>query len=168
MGEMVEELLAMARLDEAPEGPGAEEFDLSELAEELAGALGQEGRVTLDLQPARVRGDRPQVRRLLSNLVENALRHGPAGGTVTVSVGPAEEGTAQVRVHDEGGGIPPEALPHLFDRFYRTDQSRTRATGGVGLGLSIAREIARRHGGDIAVTSRPQEGTTFVVRLPAV
>jgi len=168
MGDMVEDLLVMARLDETPEGRGAEEFDLSELAEELAGAFGRGGRLTLELQPARVRGDRAQVRRLLSNLLDNALRHGPEGGTVSICVATPQAGVAEVRVHDAGGGIPPEALTHLFDRFYRTDQSRTRATGGVGLGLSIARETARRHGGDITVASTPEAGTTFSVRLPAV
>ncbi len=167
MGDMVEELLVMARLDEAPGSGVAEEFDLAELAEELAGAFGEEGRVALELRPARVRGDRSQVRRLLSNLLDNALRHGPVGGAVTVRVAPGEDGMAEVGVHDEGGGIPRGELAHLFDRFYRTDLSRTRATGGVGLGLSIAREIARRHGGDIAVMSSPEEGTTFSVRLPA-
>ncbi len=168
MGAMVEDLLVMARLDEGPEGRGAEEFDLATLVEDLAGAFDQGGRLVLDLRPARVRGDRAQVRRLLSNLLDNALRHGPDGGTVSVTVGTPQAGVAEVRVHDEGGAIPPEALPHLFDRFYRTDRSRTRATGGVGLGLSIARETALRHGGDISVTSTPQAGTTFSVRLPAV
>jgi signal transduction histidine kinase len=71
-----------------------------------------------------------------------------------------------VSVHDEGGAIPPEALPRLFDRFYRADGSRTRATGGAGLGLAIARQVARRHGGDIEMTSAPAEGTRVVVRLP--
>ena len=113
-----------------------------------------------------MRGDRSQVRRLLSNLLDNAVRHGPPEGRVSVRVGPAPAGMAELRVDDEGGSVPAEELPHLFDRFYRTDQSRTRATGGVGLGLSIAREIARRHGGDIAVASTPQEGTTFTLRLP--
>ena len=107
------------------------------------------------------------MRRLFSNLLDNATRHGPEGGSVNVSITQAAVGTVQVSVHDEGGRIPAAALPHLFDRFYRTDQSRARATGGVGLGLSIAREIALRHGGDITVTSSPELGTIFSVSLPA-
>jgi heavy metal sensor kinase len=172
MGAMVEELLVMARLDEAAAAPAADVFSLPELVEELADtyeatAAGQGGRLELELEPGLVRGDRAQVRRLLSNLMDNAFRHGPAGGTVRVSVRAAVDGMAEVRVHDEGGRIPPEALPQLFDRFYRADESRARATGGVGLGLSIAREAARRHGGEITVTSTPEDGTTFRVRLPA-
>ena len=71
-------------------------------------------------------------------------------------------------IHDDGGAIPAEALPRLFDRFYRADASRTRARGGAGLGLAIAREIARRHGGDIEIASDPSLGTNVRVRLPCV
>jgi heavy metal sensor kinase len=173
MGAMIEDLLLMARLDEVPPARDAETFDIAELVEEVAAPFGagpavRRGSLALDLRPAGVRGDRAQVGRLLSNLLDNAFRHGPEGGTVSVSAGPAERDMVEVRVRDEGGRIPAEALAHLFDRFYRADRSRARATGGVGLGLSIAREIARRHGGDITVTSTPQDGTCFSVRLPAV
>ena len=171
MAAMIEDLLVMARLDETPPAPGAETFDLADLIEDLAGPytanLAREGgRLTLELRHATIRGDQAQVRRLFSNLLDNAARHGPTGGAVSVSITQVEAGAVQVSVHDEGGHIPPEALPHLFDRFYRTDQSRARATGGVGLGLSIAREIALRHGGDIAVMSSPELGTIFSVTLP--
>jgi signal transduction histidine kinase len=160
----------MARLDETARTRGAEAFDLKDLIEDLAGTYQAEaarhgGSLTLELRPAPVRGDRAQLRRMFSNLLDNALRHGPEGGTVRVSLS-VEDGAARVRVHDEGGRIPPESLPRLFDRFYRTDQSRTRTTGGVGLGLSIAREIAVRHGGDIAATSSPASGTCFTVTMP--
>jgi len=173
MGAMIEDLLLMARLDEAPPAKEAETFDVADLIEELAAPFGADaarqcGSLVLDLSPARIRGDRAQVRRLFSNLLDNAVRHGPPGGTVSVTISQQDAGTVEVRVHDEGGRIPAAALPHLFDRFYRADQSRARATGGVGLGLSIAKEIALRHDGDILVASSPEHGTCFTVRLPTV
>ena len=171
MTALIEDLLVVARLDETPPAPGAETFDLAALIEDVAGSYGailarEGGKLTLDLRHVAVRGDQAQLRRLFSNLLDNAARHGPQGGAVSVSIAQQAVGTVQVSVHDEGGRIPPQALPHLFDRFYRTDQSRARATGGAGLGLSIAKEIALRHGGDITVTSSPELGTIFSVSLP--
>jgi two-component system sensor histidine kinase BaeS len=109
--------------------------------------------------------DPVRLRQLVGNLVSNALRHTPAGGSVTISAAPGP-GEVSIVVRDTGAGIAPADLPRIFDRFWRADTSRTRATGGSGLGLSIARNLAEAHGGDITVTSRPGAGTAFTVRLP--
>ncbi|MFC7280082.1 sensor histidine kinase [Paractinoplanes rhizophilus] len=114
--------------------------------------------ITLQADPVR-------LRQLVGNLVSNAVRHTPAGGSVTVT-GAADGEFVLITVEDTGVGIAPEHLPKVFDRFWRADTSRTRATGGSGLGLAIARQLARAHGGDISVTSTVGSGTTFTVRLP--
>lgn len=115
--------------------------------------------------PLTVRGDAERLRQLIWNLVENALRYTPAGGTVTVSLrrrGPV----AELTIADTGIGIPPEHLAHIFERFYRVDTGRSRAVGGTGLGLSIVRQITEAHGGQVRVRSTPGEGSTFTVALP--
>jgi signal transduction histidine kinase len=110
-------------------------------------------------------GHPEQLRRLFSNLLENAVQYGPAGTPITVRL-ETDNRVIRVHVHDEGGQIPPEDCAHLFDRFYRVHKARDRNSGGTGLGLSIANEIAVLHGGQIVVQSNPQEGTTFTVQLP--
>ena len=113
-------------------------------------------------------GDASQLERLFGNLIDNAAKYAPAGGTITVRAtlepGPAPRIT--VSVHNTGSHIPAEALPHIFERFFRVDKSRAREVAGSGLGLAIAREVALRHGGSIQALSDPQTGTTFVVTLP--
>jgi len=103
---------------------------------------------------------------LFGNLLDNAVRYGPPGGTVRVTLENSSDRRVTVAVHDDGGRIPPDALAHLFDRFYRVDSSRSQASGGSGLGLAIAREIALRHDGNIAITSDAQTGTSAIVHLP--
>ena len=107
-----------------------------------------------------------QIMRVLDNLLANALRHTPAGGRV--SVGAADEGPGMVafEVADTGEGIAPDDLPRVFERFYRGEKSRSRASGGAGLGLAIARGIVEAHGGSIAVASALGQGTRvrFTVR----
>ena len=109
--------------------------------------------------------DPDAIRRILNNLVANAVRHTPPGGTVEVAAS-AESGAVLIEVIDSGEGIAAEHLPHLFDRFYRADPSRTRSTGGSGLGLAIAQELARAHGGDLSVISTVGKGSTFRLSLP--
>jgi signal transduction histidine kinase len=115
--------------------------------------------------PIIVLGDAERLRQLIWNLVENAIRYTPAGGTVTLALhrrGPV----AELTVSDTGIGIPAEHLTHIFERFYRVDTGRSRAVGGTGLGLSIVRQIAESHGGQVRVRSTPGEGSTFTVALP--
>ena len=111
-------------------------------------------------------GDEGQLRQLFDNLLDNALRYGPAGGTVRIALDDETDHRITVSVHDEGGRIPPEALSHLFERFYRVDSSRAQASGGSGLGLAIVREIVGRHDGEVEITSDPQTGTRVAVHLP--
>ncbi|MDP2663381.1 MAG: ATP-binding protein [Dehalococcoidia bacterium] len=109
--------------------------------------------------------DAERVGQVLGNLLNNALSHTPENGTVTISAR-REGGTVEISVADTGAGIAPEHLPNVFERFYRADPSRTRATGGAGLGLSIARQIVEAHGGRISVESELGKGSRFTFSLP--
>jgi two-component system OmpR family sensor kinase len=112
-----------------------------------------------------VLGSRDRLQQVVGNLVDNATRHTPAGRAVSVDLS-EEGGNAVLRVADEGPGIPPRDLPNLFERFYRAQYSRDRATGGAGLGLSIVRAIVTSHHGTIEAANRPEGGAVFTVRLP--
>jgi signal transduction histidine kinase len=122
-------------------------------------------RVEAELPP--VRGDVQRLRQVLNNLVSNALRHTPAGGRIEVSARVAE-GEIEMAVTDDGPGIAPQDLPHVFERFYRGDRSRPRRGGSTGLGLSISRKLVEAHGGRMWVESAPGQGARFVFRLPAL
>lgn len=120
--------------------------------------IGEEDQVT-------VLGDADKLKQLLLNLVDNAIKYTPKGGQITLGLA-REDGWARLTVADTGVGIPPEHLPHIFERFYRVDRARSRGGGGAGLGLSIAQWIAQAHGGRITVESEVGRGTTFTVWLP--
>ena len=109
----------------------------------------------------------PALRRLLFLLVDNAVKYTPAGGHITVSVAQDSSGPT-VTVRDTGIGIPDAALPHVFERFYRVDESRNREAGGAGLGLSIAQWIAERHHARLEAESVMGQGSAFRVRFPQV
>jgi len=111
-------------------------------------------------------GDPDRLKQLFLNLVDNAIKYTPAGGEVRLRLY-KQDGWAYFEVSDTGIGIPQEDLPHIFDRFYRVDKARSRAQGGSGLGLSIAKWVAKAHDGDILVESEVNVGTTFTVKLPA-
>ncbi|QEH36203.1 Sensor kinase CusS [Aquisphaera giovannonii] len=147
------------RLDELVRATAAD-------AAELARRAGVELRVEA-LPASFVEADPVLLRQVFENLIENAVKYTPSSGAVTVR-GRAQGDGAVVEVIDTGIGIPAEALPRIFDRFYRVDPSRSRRTGGTGLGLSIARALAERHGGSIEADSRPGAGSTFRVVLPAL
>jgi signal transduction histidine kinase len=118
-----------------------------------------------DAAPCSIQGDEDQLRRLLFNLVDNAIKFTPASGTVRIET-TSSDGEARIAVTDSGAGIPPEHLPHVFQRFYRVDPARGSDTGGTGLGLAIARSIALAHGGSIAIESKLGVGTRVVLTLP--
>ncbi len=174
MTEMVDDLLTLARADEGRAPLSVEESDLRELVadvSETAGMLGEEARltVTTDIpdRPVVLAVDRHRIREMLLNLVTNAIKYTPPGGTIRLALSEAD-GVVTLVVSDTGIGIAPGDLPHIFDRFWRADPARSR-TGdrpGTGLGLAITKWIAEAHGGSIAVQSRPGRGTTFTVRLP--
>jgi len=100
-------------------------------------------------------------------LTDNSIKYTDAGGHVRLELKRGPGNKVTVRVSDSGRGIPPEALPHIFGRFYRVDKARSRESGGTGLGLAIARWIAEAHGGAIRAESAPGVGTTMTVELPA-
>src|SRR5262249_2494816 len=114
-----------------------------------------------------VAGDPDWLRQLLLNLVENAIHHTASDGTIRIT-GERRGSRIQAEVRDNGAGIPPEHLTHVFDRFYRVDKSRSRSQGGAGLGLAIARWIVKRHEGTIGLISQPGQGVTVRVTLPAL
>jgi two-component system OmpR family sensor kinase len=112
-----------------------------------------------------VLGSRDRLQQVVGNLVDNAVRHTPSGCGVIVALS-EEGGEAVLRVIDEGPGIRAEDLANLFQRFYRAQYSRARATGGAGLGLAIVKAIVASHRGTIEAANRPEGGAVFTVRLP--
>ncbi|WP_030441852.1 sensor histidine kinase [Actinoplanes subtropicus] len=142
-------------------------IDLREALAQVAAAHTTEGlTLSVSAYSCKINADPVRLRQLIGNLVANAVRYTPPGGSVTVS-GTVDRGEAVITVRDTGIGIAPDDLPKVFDRFWRADPSRSRTTGGSGLGLAIARQLARAHGGDITVTSTLGVGTTCTVRLPS-
>jgi two-component system sensor histidine kinase BaeS len=121
--------------------------------------------LTSSLSAAVVDGEPKRLEQIVVNLLSNALRYTDAGGTVKVAVRP-EGGTAVLEVADTGIGIAPEDLPRVFTRFWRGEKSRSRDTGGAGIGLSIVKELVQAHGGEVTVESTPGEGSVFRVGLP--
>ena len=160
------ELLAAARAQAVPVELAAERLEVRGVVEEVARGLeplARERRIALEVagQQGMVLADRDKLRRALENLVSNAIKFTDAGGRVVVEIGAGTE-TFEVGVRDTGHGIPADELPKLFERFYR---GSARAPG-AGLGLSIARNLVRLHGGDISVSSEVGRGSEFRVRLP--
>jgi signal transduction histidine kinase len=130
--------------------------------------LADDRRITLSFEPQSVPlvlGDAQWLKQALINLLDNALHYTPSGGAVTVRLQSARE-EVTVAVEDTGHGIEPEHLPHLFERFYRTDWARAKDAGGTGLGLPIVKEIAESHGGTVSVTSQVEKGSVFTLHLP--
>jgi two-component system sensor histidine kinase BaeS len=109
--------------------------------------------------------DPQRIQQILHNLIGNALRYSPVGGCITLALD-LHPDQVSLSVSDNGPGIPEDALPRVFDRFYRADKSRTRTEGGTGLGLSIARKLAQAHGGDLTVANHPEGGAVFTLSLP--
>jgi signal transduction histidine kinase len=159
--DLVEDLMEISRLDAGTQPLRPERVDLGSLVASAVRARGWNERLRLDTDEVVLTSDPRRLERIVANLVGNALEHG--GREVVVRVGRDGVG-AFVEVSDRGPGIAREDLPHLFDRFYKADRSRTGL--GTGLGLAIALENARLLGGDIAVASEPGAGTRFTFRLP--
>lgn len=170
---IIEQLLFLARADAGKEQPAFERLDLSGLVRDLCRDIEiicTEKAILLRVElpgSITVNGDRGSLRRLLHNLLGNALRHTDGRGSITVGMR-RESGGVIIKVMDTGTGIPPEALPHIFERFYRVDKARTREAGGSGLGLAICRQIVEMHGGRMSVRSRVGEGSVFSVHLPCL
>ncbi len=173
---LVEELLDLSRIESGQVLMRQEDLDLGELLDhvrEIFALRAEESGVRLEMEESRVphvRGDFDRLEEVLTNLLDNAFRHTPAGGAVQVAARPVTPAMVQVTVADTGAGIAPEDVPHLFDRFYRAHdgESANGQSKGYGLGLAICREIVRAHGGDIWATSEVARGTTFAFTLPTV
>jgi signal transduction histidine kinase len=175
MQRLVADLLVLTRLDEGRLKLHLTTVEVSALLADVCMQLqsqvhGQS--LTYQVPPGlpALRGDAGQLRRVLLNIVENALKFTPTGGCVELRAANEKQGWVMLEIQDTGTGIPPETLPHVFERFYRADSSRTRQSsqmGGSGLGLSLARELVEAHGGTIAISSSVGQGTTVTLQLPA-
>ncbi|MBI2765311.1 MAG: HAMP domain-containing histidine kinase [Chloroflexi bacterium] len=168
MSVLVEELLTLARLDEGRE-PVRAPVDLALVVREAIedSRVVDAGRTVSLEAPGSVTviGDEHQLRQVLTNVLANARQHTPEGTPVHVSLS-VEASSAVLTVRDEGAGLAPTDVGHVFDRFYRADTSRSRAHGGSGLGLSIVAAIVERHGGSVTAANAPQGGAEFTIRLP--
>ncbi|OAN50116.1 hypothetical protein A6A04_01525 [Paramagnetospirillum marisnigri] len=169
LSDMVARLLFLSRVENQSVELRRERLDLTaeltavqEFYEPLALEAGIELDVSSTPRTIHAIGDRVMLRRAITNLVANAIRHTPSGGRVTLGAGRVEDG-AEIRVEDTGCGIAPQDIPRLFDRFFRRERARE---GGVGLGLAIVKAIITRHGGRIEVESQPGIGTRVTLVLP--
>ena len=168
---IVKDLLDLARYEHGGVVLQRRVFDIGRLFENVAGRHEREAHskavaIRIDADPLadQVVADPDRIEQAIENLVANALRHTPSGGTITLSATQAD-GMATLSVSDTGGGIAPEHLPHVFERFYKADAARAAESTGSGLGLSITKAIIERHGGTIRVTSQSGR-TTFTILLP--
>ncbi len=173
LAKIVEGLLAISRLDAGEAQAEWVQFDLAELAATTAdhmSLLAADKKLSISCAasaPVMVQGDRARLKQVVVNLLDNAIKYTPESGRIRLSVSEAD-GQAVLEVSDTGPGIPPEALPHVFDRFFRVDQVRSRDLGGAGLGLSIVKSICTAHGATVRVFSKPGLGSSFRVELPAI
>ncbi len=169
---LIDDLFQMAQLDAGGLPLNRADASLADLVSdtlesfsELAARQGVTLSGSVDPGADPVRMDTQRIGRVLNNLIGNALRHTPPGGEVEVRARRTGS-NVEVTVRDSGEGIRSEDLPRVFERFYRSEKSRSRATGGSGLGLAIAQGIVRAHGGEIRVESAPGQGTRFIFTLP--
>jgi len=171
LSKIVESLLAISRLDAGEARMERARFDLAELAEattEQLRLLAEDKNISLGSQagrPVEVEGDPARLKQVVVNLLDNAIKYTPEGGSVEVTV-EAGGDRAVLEVSDNGVGIPGDALPHIFERFYRADKARSRQMGGTGLGLAIVKSICAAHGGRVRVESEEGKGSRFRVELP--
>lgn len=171
LSRIVDDMLALARADAEERPLEIEEFYLNDLVEECcksASVLAVREGVSLALDPTpdiAFRGDEVLVRRMFLNLLDNAIKYTPSGGSISVRL-VAEAANVKIIVSDTGIGIPADSAPHIFKRFYRVDKARSRVDGGSGLGLAIARWVAEAHKGSIDLSSSPGHGSKFTVSLP--
>jgi signal transduction histidine kinase len=142
---------------------------------ELASSTAEEMRLLAEEKSIRLRsnvegavyveGDRTRLQQVIVNLIDNAIKYTPHGGEIEIGVR-RDVNAAVLEVSDTGAGVPEHALPHVFERFYRADKARSRASGGAGLGLSIVKAICAAHGAEIRIWSREGQGSRFAVELP--
>ncbi len=172
LSNLISDLLFLARADSPLTSLRRERVDVGELlggVREYYEASAADGGISLTTavgtEPVIAELDRTLVQRAVGNLVSNAVAHTPPGGSVVLATN-GESAAVRIEVSDTGIGIPPEALPRVFDRFFRVDPSRSQASGGTGLGLAIVQGIALLHGGNVEIASQPGQGTRVTLRMP--
>jgi two-component system phosphate regulon sensor histidine kinase PhoR len=175
MQTLVSDLLTLSRLEGSPPPGSGEWTPLASLlaqceqeARALAASLGK--KLELQFLPGAevaIAGTPSELQSAFSNLVSNAVRYTPPGGTIQVQWRQLTDGRGEFSVRDTGPGIAPEHISRLTERFYRVDRSRSRETGGTGLGLAIVKHVVQRHGGELKIQSTPGVGSTFAIQFPA-
>lgn len=173
MSRIIEDLLTLAKSESGELPLSIREISLSDLLQELylqGRTLAEPKNIEVTLghkvnSEIVIRGDDLRLRQLFLNLISNAIRYTQDNGTVNIDVD-RQDTQVIIEISDNGIGIPPKHLPHIFERFYRTDEARNRSTGGTGLGLAIVKWVADAHNGTIRVTSTPDVGSTFSISLP--
>lgn len=168
---LINSLLLLARFEANPRLERSESVPLAPLLQDLGeffGVLAQDKGIRFDMSSRDdpvVRGDPGRLQQVFTNLLDNAIKYTPSGGEVTVDLRKSPP-WGEVEIRNTGDGISPEDLPRLFDRFYRAEKSRSRRTGGAGLGLNIARKIVEMHEGRIHIHSFPGKAVSVTVRIP--
>jgi len=172
LNSLLEDLLTLSRLESVSPGLERESIELRPhiraiLADYRSRPDANSHRILDDLDPAidRLLVDPIKINQVLSNLIDNALKYTPAGTTIEVAA-QLHADNVEIRISDDGPGIPASDLPHIFERFYRVEKGRSREKGGTGLGLSIVKHIVQLHGGNVRVESAQDDGATFVISLP--
>ncbi|HEV2436810.1 MAG TPA: ATP-binding protein [Verrucomicrobiae bacterium] len=171
LSKIVEQLFALSRLDAGEAQTDWSRFDLAELAKTTAeqmGLLAEDKNISIHCearQPMPVEGDQVRLKQVVVNLLDNAIKYTPKNGAIQLRVS-AVNGHVVLEVEDNGVGISREALPHIFERFYRVDQTRSIDSEGAGLGLSIVKSICTAHGAEVEAVSVPREGSCFRIKLP--
>ncbi len=179
LSDLIGDLLFLARAESPLTHLRRERVDVGELlggVREYYEASAADSGVSLTTsiadQPVVAELDRTLLQRAVGNLVSNALAHTPPGGTVVLGTKTDSSGTdsstIRIEVSDTGIGIPAEALPRVFDRFFRVDSSRSQSSGGTGLGLAIVQSIAQLHGGNVEISSQPGHGTRVTLHMPVL
>jgi heavy metal sensor kinase len=167
---LIDQLLQLSRLDNFEKAQNCESIDIQQLTDQVfehysVTAKQQGRRMEYRPCPAKIFGNSQLIYQLFANLIDNAIKYSPNDSTISVLMNKQED-QVKITVHDQGGSIPEDEKHLIFERFYRLGHGRDRSSGGAGIGLSIAKEIAQKHGGDIAVWSDIKNGTSFVVTLP--
>jgi signal transduction histidine kinase len=173
MQHLIDDLLDLSRIESGGWAPTPAVIEIARAADEAiapyrdeAAQRGSTIQVSVGTDATTLRADPVAVRQALGNLIENAIRYTPRGGTITL-FSRRENSTLAVGVRDTGSGIPSEHLPRIFERFYRVDAARSRAAGGTGLGLAIVKHLVEAHGGRVQAESRVGQGTTISLYFPA-
>ena len=174
MTRIVQDLLVLSRLDNRRMSWKPHKFDLYDAINQMCIALRAEAQthshtlefVTQEGEPMPIFADKERIEQVITDIIGNAIKYTPDGGKITASLEYDEKQRYKITVTDTGVGISKEDIPHLFERFYRVDKSRSTDAGGTGLGLSIAKDIVDAHNGSISVSSEPGKGTDVTIILP--